>query len=116
MQYLSMVHSREDQGQPPAALFEAMGRFIEEMTAGGRLVTTGGLLPSTEGVTVAVRGRDVIVSDGPFAEATEVVGGYAILEAESMDEVIELMKPFLQLHRDHWPEWEGYTEIRPIAG
>jgi hypothetical protein len=52
---------------------------------------------------------------GPFAEATELVGGYAIFDVESLDEAIELCRDFVQLHVDHWPGWEGASEVRPIA-
>ena len=52
--------------------------------------------------------------DGPFTEAKEVIGGYAILKAASLDEAIELGKEFMDLHRKHWPGWDGETEIRQM--
>ena len=116
MQYLTMLKAREDQGQPPAELFEAMGRHIEDMISRGHLVTAGGLLPSSAGATVQVRGGELITTDGPFTEATELVGGYAILEARSLEEVVALAAETLELHRKYWPGWEGCSEIRPIAG
>jgi len=115
MKFLQMVKAREDQGTPPQALFDAMGKYIEEYSASGKLVTTGGLLPTSAGAVVRGSGGQVIVSDGPFAEATEVVGGYAIIEAASLAEAIEDAKAFVQLHIDNWPGWEGESETRQIA-
>ncbi len=56
-----------------------------------------------------------MVTDGPFAEAKEVVGGYAVLEAKSRAEALEATRQFLQLHQQHWPGWEGECEIRELC-
>ncbi|SHM99149.1 YciI family protein [Cryptosporangium aurantiacum] len=115
MKFLQMVKSRENQGNPPQALYDAMGKYIEEFATTGRLVTTGGLLPTSSGATVRASGGQVIVSDGPFAEATEVVGGYAIVEYDTLEEAVAGAKDFIQLHVDNWPGWEGESEVRQIA-
>ena len=57
----------------------------------------------------------LMVTDGPFAEAKEVVGGYAVLEAKSRAEALEATRLFLQLHQQHWPGWEGECEIRELC-
>ena len=54
------------------------------------------------------------VSDGPFTEAKEVVGGYAMVEARSREEALKLAKEFMDLHRIHWPAFEGECEVRPL--
>ena len=56
------------------------------------------------------------MTDGPFTEAKEVVGGYAELELKSKEEAIEAAVNFMELHKKHWPGWEGETEIRQIFG
>jgi hypothetical protein len=54
------------------------------------------------------------VTDGPFAEAKEVIGGWAILEAPSKAEALRIAREFMELHRKHWPEFEGESEVRPM--
>lgn len=99
---------------PPAALMEAMGAFIEKATNNGHLVSTGGLLPSSEGARVRLSAGQITVTDGPFTESKEVIGGWAILQADSWDEIMRIAVEFMELHREHWPEFEGESEVRPI--
>jgi hypothetical protein len=115
MRYLSMVKSAEDQGPPPQEMLEAMGRLAEEAVAEGILVELGALLPTAAGVRMRLSGGKITVSDGPFAEAKEVVGGYAFLEAASREEAIAGAERMLEVHRRYWPEWEGEVEIRPVV-
>jgi len=58
----------------------------------------------------------VIVTDGPFAEGKEVVGGYGVLEAGSQEEAVAGAVGLMNLHREHWPGWEGEVEVRRILG
>ena len=58
----------------------------------------------------------VTTIDGPFTESKEVVGGYAVFEFNSREEAIESAVSFMELHRQHWPEWVGETEVRQIFG
>jgi hypothetical protein len=113
MRFLSMVRINEGNGQVPSErLMADMGRLIDEMTREGVLLDTAGLRPSSEGVRVKLdRGRTRVV-DGPFSESKEVVGGYAILKADSMDEAISLTKRFLDVHGD---EWTLDCELRQLA-
>jgi hypothetical protein len=95
---------------------DAMGKLAEDATKAGVLVETGGLLQSAAGARVRVSGGKITVTDGPFAEAKELVGGYAILEVKSKAQAIEETRRFMELHRQHWPGWEGEAEIRQIFG
>ncbi|MCL4814426.1 MAG: transcriptional regulator [Vicinamibacteraceae bacterium] len=104
-------------GQPPdARLGAAIGQLMQEMTEAGILLAAEGLEPSSKGALVrAVRSR-ISITDGPFAEAKEVVGGFAILKAASRDEALQLASRFMQLHADILgPEWEGECEVRQIS-
>jgi hypothetical protein len=107
---------REDAGEAPPALYEAMGKAIEDGFREGYLLDTGGLAPTVESKAVRVRGGQLQVVDGPFTEAKEVVGGYAFIEARSLDEAVALASRIVQLHIDHWPGWEGESEIRQVVG
>ena len=114
MRFLSMIRIDEKSGQQPSErLMNEMGKLIEEMTREGTLVTTAGLRPTKEGVRLRWRRGDLSVTDGPFTESKEVIGGYAVLEAKSTADAIELTKRFLRVHGD---EWELECEVRPLDG
>ncbi len=115
MRFLSIVKSAESQGPPPQALLEAMAKLTEDGISDGSLIQTGGLSASPTGTRVRISGGKLTVTDGPFAEAKEVVGGYAVLEAQSRDEALEAVRAFLRLHQLHWPAWEGECEIRQLV-
>lgn len=115
MRFLSIVKSAENQGPPPPALMAAMAQLTQDSIKDGSLVQTGGLSASSAGVRVRLVGGKLTVTDGPFTEAKEVVGGYAVLEATSRDEAIEAASRFMQLHKEHWPAWEGECEIRQLV-
>src|ERR1700750_1752674 len=85
MRFLGLVRAAEGQGTPPRALSEAMGGFIEASLKNGSLVQTGGLAAPSAAVCIRQSGGRLHMTDGPFAETKEVVGGYAILEAPSRD-------------------------------
>ncbi len=116
MKYLSFVRSAERfrDVQPPPAMMEAMGRLIETFSRSGALVDTGGLAPSRHGFRMRLAGGKLTTTDGPFAEAKEVIGGWAILQANSHEEITRLVTEFMDVHRRHWPEFEGECEVRPI--
>jgi hypothetical protein len=118
MRFMSMVKFSETQlTPPPKAFLEAMNRLTEESAkAGCVMVEAGGLLPTAHGARVRLSGGKVAVMDGPFTEAKEVVGGYAIFDVPSKDAMIECTKRFMDLHRAYLPGWEGEAEIRQIAG
>ena len=116
MRFMTMVMAAENQGDPPQGLMEAMGPFIEEASKNGSLVHTGGLAAMADSTQVRLYGGNISVVDGPFSEAKEVIGGYAILDLESKEAAIQVGKDFLELHRKHWPGWQGRSEIRQIFG
>ena len=112
MQFLSMIWIDEKTIKPPTdKLMADMGKLLEEMTKAGVLVDTAGLRPTSEGVRVRLRRGKLSTTDGPFTEAKEVIGGYAILEAKSLAEAIEHTKRFLQIHGD---EWDLECEVRQL--
>jgi hypothetical protein len=112
MRFLSMIRVTENSGMAPSEqLMTDMGKLIEEMTRAGTLVNTAGLRPSSEGVRVRISRGKLSTTDGPFTETKEVIGGYAILEARSKQEAIELTKRFLLVHGD---EWEIECEVRQL--
>jgi hypothetical protein len=114
MRFLSMIRVDETTGQVPSEqLMKDMGELIDEMTRGGTLISTAGLRPTSEGVRVRLRHGKVDTTDGPFTEAKEVIGGFAILEASSMEEAVELTKRFLKIHGE---EWEIECEVRQLEG
>ena len=114
MRYLSMIRINENSGLAPSEpLMQDMGKLIEEMTRSGALVSTAGLRPTAEGVRVRQRHGKQSTTDGPFTETREVIGGYAVLEAKSMQEAIALTKRFLKVHGD---EWDIECEVRQMEG
>jgi hypothetical protein len=116
MKYLTFIRHSESyrESPPPAALLEAMHKFVEKSLEDGTLVETGGLLPSKDGVRVRLADGKITVTDGPFLESKEIIGGWAILKADSKAEAIRVATEFMELHRKHWPEFEGESEVRPM--
>lgn len=114
MRYLSMIRIDENSGKVPSEqLMTDMGRLIDEMTREGALIRTGGLRPTAEGVRVRLRGGQLSTVDGPFTESKETIGGFAILEAASLKDAIELTRRFLRVHGD---EWDIECEVRQLDG
>ena len=114
MRFLSMIRVNENSGQVPSEqLMQDMGKLMDEMTRKGVLVRTAGLRPSTEGRRVRLRKGQISTIDGPFSETKEVIGGFAILEAPSMQVAIELTERFLRVHGD---AWEIECEVRQLDG
>jgi hypothetical protein len=114
MKFMTMVKGNENAGIPPKALFDAIDKLIADQAKSGILVDAGGLEPTAKAARVRISGGKIKVTDGPFTEAKEVIGGYAILRAASLEEAIEMGKEFMALHIKHWPGWEGESEIRQM--
>ena len=116
MKYLSFIRHSESyrESPPPPALMEAMGKFVERSLKEGTLVDTGGLLPSKEGARVRLDHGKITVTDGPFSESKEIIGGWAILNTETKAEAIRIAIEFMELHRKYWPGFEGESEVRPM--
>jgi hypothetical protein len=106
-------HSEEHRNQRvPDGLYEAMGEFVNENRKSGVLIDTSGLQPTSEGARVRLSRGKLTITDGPFTETKEVVGGYALVEAKSRKEAMDLATKFMDIHRVHWPEFEGECEVR----
>ena len=117
MMTINATKESEAGGPPNAELMAAMGKYTEEMTKAGVVLLTGGLAPSRMGARVKAKGGKLTVIDGPFAETTELIGGFAIIQAKSKEEAIEWGKRFMQLHIDILgTSFENTTEIRPMFG
>ena len=116
MKYLTFIRHPESyrEAGPPQALMEAMGKFVDRSFKDGTLVDTGGLRPSKDGARIRLAKGKITVTDGPFTEAKEVIGGWAILRVDSKAEAIRIATEFMELHRKYWPEFEGESEIRPM--
>lgn len=115
MRFMNFVRGC-DCGPPPPSFLEAMGRAAAQAQAAGTLLDTGGLAPITPGSVVRLSGGTVAVMDGPFAEGKEVVGGYGVVEAATEAEAVEGAVWLMNMHREHWPGWEGEVEVRRILG
>ena len=114
MRFLSMIRIQENTGQVPSEqLMADMGKLIDELTQAGALLDTAGLRPTAEGVRVRLRAGQLTTTDGPFTEAKEVIGGYVLLNADSMGQAVELTKRFLALHGD---TWDIECEVRQLEG
>ena len=116
MKYLTFIRHSESyrESEPPAALMEAMGKFVEKSLKDGILVDTGGLLPSKDGVRVRLGNGEITVIDGPFTESKEVIGGWAILKVDSKAQAVRIATEFMELHRKYWPGFDGESEVRPM--
>jgi len=118
MRFMMIVKGNKDYeaGKPPSPeLMAAIGKLSEQEARAGILLDSGGLLPSAAGAKVRVAGGKVTVIDGPFSEAKELIGGYAILKAGSKVEAIEMGKRFMALHAEILgTAYEGELEIRQM--
>src|SRR5262249_19688854 len=103
-------------GLPPEPKLEAaMGKLIEKMAKSGALLDTGGLLPAAKGARIRASRGKLAVADGPFIESKEVIGGYAILRADSKEEAVKMGTDFMQLHIDILgASFEGELEVRQM--
>jgi hypothetical protein len=114
MRFMMMVKTAENSGPPPKELMDAMDKLAEEATKSGEMIESGGLGPTAAGTRIRLAGGKLTVTDGPFTEAKEVFGGFAMFELKSKEEAIERTRRFMELHHKHWPGWEGETEIRQV--
>ncbi|MBN8938295.1 MAG: hypothetical protein J0H01_02345 [Rhizobiales bacterium] len=115
MRFMFMVRSAHG-GPPTPALMEAMHKLAQREIKAGRMLDDGGLMPLAMGAQVNVARNQVTVIDGPFAEAKEVVGGYAIFELPNKEAAVASAVEFMQLHAEFMPGWEGTCEVRAMAG
>ena len=116
MRFMMIVKHAENQGPPPKSLMDAIAKLAEDEAKNGTMLGSGGLGPTAMGARVRLSKGQVTVTDGPFTEAKEVVGGYAQFELKSKKVAVESAVRFMELHKKHWPGWEGETEVRQMFG
>ena len=111
MRFLGYTLANEDETptEPPnPELYERMGAFVEEAIKAGVVVATGGIAPTSEGARISLKEGEYTVIDGPFTEAKELVGGWALMECRDLSEAIEWSKRFLGVLG------EGEVRVRPV--
>jgi hypothetical protein len=109
MRFLCVYKPSKPEGVPPTQQeMSEMGKLIEEWMKSGVLLATEGCLPSAKGARVRLSGGKFTVTDGPFTEAKELIGGFALIQAKSKQEAIEYTLRFLKIAGD------GETEIRQV--
>jgi len=116
MRYMMFIKHTEDyrNKEVPAGLYEAMGKFVEAGFKSGVLKDTAGLQSTSKGTRITLRRGKLTTVDGPFTESKEIVGGYALVDTTTHQEALDLATQFMELHRIHWPEFEGECEVRPL--
>ena len=97
MRFLSIYKTAERNAPPSQEEIQTMGKLIEEGMKAGWLLGTEGCLPTALGARVRLSDGKITVTDGPFTESKEVVGGFAILQANSKNEALQLVKDFLHV-------------------
>ena len=113
MRFLSLIRVQENTGkQPSERMMSEMGKLMTEMKRAGTLLDTAGLASTANSKRVRLRGGKISIVDGPFAEAKEVISGYAMLEAPSLEEAIALTERFVELHVADG--WEIDCEVRQV--
>ena len=115
MRYLCFVKSDESLDNPPKAIMEAMDEHVGAAIADGSFVDGGGLYAAKEAVEFRVRSGSVTVTDGPYAEAKEVIGGWCIMKFDTEEEARAEGRTMAELHLQHGPGWEGAVERRRIS-
>jgi hypothetical protein len=113
--FMGFVRMEEGVGTPPQALFDAMDVHVGERAAKGIFLDGGGLYGTEDAVNFVVRQGNVTRVDGPYAEAKEVVGGWAIMEYATVEEAIADQQEFAELHAKHWPEVTVISTLRQIS-
>jgi hypothetical protein len=114
MRFMYIVKSAHN-GPPTPELLEAMDKLADREIKAGRMLDNGGLMPLATGAQIRITEGHLSIIDGPFVEAKEVIGGYAIFELPGKEEAIAMAVEFMQLHKDLMPGWEGICELRAFA-
>lgn len=108
MRFLSVYKTVETGALPTPEEMATMGKLVEDGMKAGFLLAVEGCMPSAAGARVRLANGKLTVTDGPFTEAREVIGGLAILQASSKEEAIEMAKQFLHVAGD------GECELRQL--
>jgi hypothetical protein len=115
MRYLILLKAAQSATPPPPELMDAIAKLGEEATNAGALLDTAGLAPSADGARVQLAGGQLSLTDGPFAEAKEMIS-YALYQVRSKEEAVDWASRFMKLHRDLWPGWEGDADVLRVFG
>lgn len=115
MRYMMLVR-HGNQGSAPQAFNDQMAKLSEDAIKSGQFVAGGALGGPAQSALVRLANGKVKVIDGPFSEAKEVIGGFAILEFKTKEEALESTVSFMELHNKYWPGWQGETEMRQLLG
>ena len=115
MRFMYIVTSPQPNRYPNPALMEAIQKLADREIKAGRMIDSGGLMPVATGAQVRVSHGKLNVVDGPFVEAKELIGGYAIFELRDKEEAVAAAVEFMQLHKQHMPDWEGTCEVRAFV-
>lgn len=113
--FMGFVRMEEGSGAPPQALMDAMDVYIGEQAAKGIFLDGGGLYGTEDAVNFVVREGQTSRVDGPYAEAKEVVGGFAIMQYDTVEEAVADQRKFAELHAEHWPEVTVISTLRQIS-
>jgi hypothetical protein len=113
--FMGFVKMEEGQGAPPQALMEAMDVYIGENAASGVFLDGGGLFGTEDAVNFVVRKGETTRVDGPYAEAKEVVGGWALLQYDTLEEAIVGQEEFAAMHAKYWPECSMVATLRQVS-
>ena len=113
--FMGFVKMEEGHGAPPQSLMDAMDEYVGQQAAAGVFLDGGGLFGTADSVNFIVRNGETTRVDGPYAEAKEVVGGFAILQYDTVEEAIEGAQTFAELHAEHWPGCSMVSSLRQIS-
>jgi len=115
--FMGFVRMEEGVGEPPKELFDAMDTYIGEQSAKGVFLDGGGLFGTEDAVNLIVRNGETTRVDGPYAEAKEVVGGWAIMQYDTLEEAVAGQYEFAELHAKYWPDCPSavISTLRQIA-
>lgn len=113
--FMGFVRMEEGIGTPPKAMFDAMDTYIGEQAAKGIFLDGGGLYGTEDAVNFVVRKGEVSRVDGPYAEAKEVVGGWALMQFDTLEEAIAGNREFAELHAKYWPEVSMIATLRQVS-
>ena len=112
--FMGFVRMEEGGGMPPQALFDAMDTYIGEQLQAGHFLDGGGLFGTEDAVNFVVKQGEVTRVDGPYAEAKEVVGGWALLQYDTLEEAVAGQQEFAELHATYWPECQMVATLRQV--
>ena len=116
MKFLTTVNYDEAggwlQGPPPPEFLEACDAMAAKY--GDFLIDTAGLVPAAEATQMVLSDGKISVTDGPYSEAKEVIGGFSLCEVESQEQATEMLTAFVEAHQQHWPGAKIRCEMRRL--